>query len=133
MHSHDGRLLGTRTTGQQLCLELSLPNGLNPSAVIVNLMFQESDLMCLYLESISFHAAESAKCRNAPSFMRSSSCHLNAIAVSLCIKSLLSLDLIGKYRSTFFGIAFFFPCQLAWFYQVCFSTLMLHILSKSHP
>uniref|UniRef100_A0A0A9E160 Uncharacterized protein n=1 Tax=Arundo donax TaxID=35708 RepID=A0A0A9E160_ARUDO len=107
MQNHGGRLYITKTTGQQLYLELNIPYGLNPSVAKPNRIFRESDPKCGYLSSKLFHALESAGCRNASSLMHSSSCHRRRGAVSLHINNLFSLCLTGKYRNTLLGIAFF--------------------------
>jgi len=106
MQNHGGKLYITKTTGQQLYLELNIPYGLNPSVAKPNQIFCGSDLICGNFSSKSIHARESAGCRSAPSLMRSSSCHLRRGAVSLHINNLFSLSLTGKYLNTLQGVAF---------------------------
>ncbi|KAL5837265.1 hypothetical protein ACOSQ3_014434 [Xanthoceras sorbifolium] len=67
IHFHGGRLYVTRTTGQQLYIELRFLKGLNPSVVRLSLKLRDSNAKHGYISSTVSHTGESTRWHIFPS------------------------------------------------------------------
>ncbi|PUZ44394.1 hypothetical protein GQ55_8G086400 [Panicum hallii var. hallii] len=113
LHSQGGRLHIGSTTGQVLCFELWLPNGLTPSVLIANRRFLQSSANHLKWKSILPHCAASAGCLSLSfSFFRPSLCQCKSWASFLVANHLFNRGMMEKYHATLTGpplLTFFLP------------------------